>query len=814
MDFEKIQTKWMKAWNEKKLFTAKNKGKKFFVMEMYPYPSGFGLHMGHARNYSIGDSIARFRRLQGYDVLYPMGWDAFGLPAENDAIEKGIHPDENIKQNIIVMKEQCDKLGISYDWSREVNTTDPEYYKWTQWLFLKLFENKLAYKKKSNANWCNKCKTVLANAQVENGKCWRCKSEVKQKDISQWFVKITDYADKLLDHSNLDWPKRTISAQKNWIGKSSGIDLIFKVKDTDDEIRTFTTRPDTYFGITFLVMAAEHPLLSKLIEGAKNQDELKKFIEDSKNITDLERMTKEKKGMFTGKYVTNPITGEDIELWVGNYVISSYGTGVVIAVPAHDQRDFKFAKEYNLRIKVVIQNKERSLDPQKMERAYVNEGTMANSEIFNNKKSSEAITLITDHLVDKGFAEKVTNYKLRDWCISRQRYWGAPIPIIYCKKCGTVGVPEKDLPVKLPLDVDFQRSKGEISPLETNEGFVNVKCPKCKGDAKREIETMDTFVDSSWYYLRYCDPKNKKEFADVKKLKTWMPVNLYIGGVEHTNTHLIYARFITKFLKELGGVWVDEPFTKLVHQGMVQKGGEKMSKSKGNIVDPLDVIKEHGTDTLRTYLLFIAQPDKDFEWSDKEMIGVKKFIDKVIELKKLTSKKKDKYAESVSQRKIKSVTTCLEQVELNRALIELMDFANKLIKHPSDYGYEILLQMFYPFAPHMCEELWSGKKMIAESKWPVVDEKKIDEKLEKQIESISKTFEDINHILKIVNKKPKNIYIYVIPSELDNYKSINKELEKEFGCTVKVFASNDKNIIDPDKKSKKAKPGKPGIYVE
>jgi leucyl-tRNA synthetase len=770
MEFKGIEEKWRKRWQDAGIFKAKEgKIKKYYVLEMYPYPSGLAGHVGHARNYTIGDSFVRFMRMMGYNVLYPMGWDAFGLPSENAAIEMGIHPTKSIEQNIKTFKEQLNSLSLSYDWLKEINTSDPEYYKWTQWIFLKLFEKGLAYKKFAPGNWCPTCKTTLANEDVKDGKCWRCDTEVIQKEINQWFFKITEYADRLLeDLDKIDWSERLKTMQINWIGKSHGINYIFKIKDSGKEIKTFTTRPDTFFGITFMVIAPEHPLVKELIKDTENKKEIEEFIEESKKLSELERtmLTKEKKGIFTGKYVINPVTKEEIPIWIANYVVSTYGTGIVIGVPTQDQRDFEFAKKYGLRLKNVINPPGKELKESEMKEAYTEEGIMTNSEQFNGMKSSEAIKAIADFLVEKGYAEETINYKIRDWCVSRQRYWGAPIPIVYCEKCGIVPIPEKDLPVLLPIDVKF--GKEGAPPLTTNEDFVNTKCPKCGGPSKRETDTMTTFVDSSWYFLRYVSPHYNKAIFDKEKVNYWLPVDQYIGGTEHAVGHLMYSRFITKFLKDIGYLNFDEPFLKLLNQGMVNKGGVRMSKSKGNVVDPRDVIKKHGVDALRTYLLFIAAPTKTVEWSDKEMGGVSRFLDKVIYmLDDMKKAKGDKYIESVTHRKIKSVTKALKNLEQNIALIELMDFANKLSKHPSLESYKTFLKMLTPFAPHTTEELWEmlgEKEMISVQKWPEHDESKINLKVEAGEDFINSVIKDIKEIQKLSKiEKAEKITIFVTP---------------------------------------------------
>lgn len=807
-----IEEKWKKRWKKARIFEAKEgKAKKYYVLEMYPYPSAVSTHVGHSRNYMIGDSFVRFMRMLGYNVLYPMGWDAFGQPSENAAIAMGIHPLKSVAQSIKTSKDQFDSLSLSYDWSREINTCEPEYYKWNQWLFLKLFESGLVYKKFAPGNWCPFCKTILSNEDAAGGKCWRCESEVIQKEIDQWFFKITEYVDRLLkDLEKIEWSDRLKTMQRNWIGKSYGIDLIFKIKDSNLELRTFTTRPDTYFGITFIVIAPENSMVEALTKDAKNKKEIEKFIEDSKKLSELQRimLTKEKKGIFTGKYAINPITKDEIPIWIANYVVATYGTGVVIGVPTQDQRDFEFAKKYKLRLKNVINPPGKELKEEEMTEAYVEEGVMTNSGQFNGMKSSDAIKAMADFLVEKKCAKKVVNYKIRDWCISRQKYWGTPIPIVYCKKCGIVPVPEKDLPVILPLKVKF--GKKGAPPLATNKKFVNTKCPKCKGPAKRETDTMTTFVDSAWYFLRYTSPHYNKGPFDKEKVKYWLPVDQYIGGAEHAVGHLMYSRFITKFLKDKGYLDFNEPFLRLLNQGMVKKGGVKMSKSKGNVVDPRDVIKKHGVDALRTYLLFMAEPTKDVEWSDKEMIGVSNFLKKIVNIKeKMKKAKGDRYIESVSQRKIEAVTSAMKRLQQNVAILELIDFANKLSKHPSLDSYKALLKMLTPFAPHTTEELWESlgeKKMISIQKWPEPDESKISLKEEAGEEYISNVIKDVEEIKKLSRiEKPRKITIFVAPAwKHEVFDSIIQGIElKEL---IKKYKDKEKEVANYYAKLQKKKP--------
>ena len=627
MDLNKIARKWQKLWEDKRVFKVKESaGKnKYYVLEMFPYPTGY-LHMGHVRNYSIGDAFARYKRMCGFNVLYPMGYDAFGLPAENAAIKQNADPKEWTKRNIDGQKNQQKMLGLSYDWDREIVTCDEKYYKWNQWIFLKFFEKGLAYKKKAFVNWCPRCETVLANEQVHDGKCWRCSSEVEQKELEQWFFRITKYADELLeDLKKLEhWPKRVKAMQENWIGRSYGVTLVFDVVDEDgkkiDTIETFTTRVDTVYGITYLVLAAEHPKVIEWTKGTKYEKAVKEFIAKVKKQSIIERTAegKEKNGVFIGKYFINPFTGEKCPLWVADYVLYEYGTGAVMAVPAHDQRDFEFAKKYNLPIKVVITPSAWELNAEKMTRAYVEDGIMVNSGEFNGMSNRDAMEDIADFAEKKGFGRRTVNYKLKDWLISRQRYWGTPIPVVYCSKCGIVPVDESELPVLLPGDVKFS---GSGNPLETSESFKKCKCPKCGGSANRETDTMDTFVDSSWYFMRYCSPNYEELPFDKESVNYWMPVDQYIGGIEHACMHLIYARFFTKALRDLGLISFDEPFMRLLTQGMVTKDGAKMSKSLGNVVDPTNIIEKYGPDTARLFILFAASPEKELEWSDQGVQG-------------------------------------------------------------------------------------------------------------------------------------------------------------------------------------------------
>jgi leucyl-tRNA synthetase len=788
VNFNKIASKWQKRWQSAKIFEVKESldKKKCYVLEMYPYPSGYGLHMGHVRNYSIGDAFARYKRMKGFNVLYPMGYDAFGLPAENAAIKQKSHPKlftEKAIENII---KQQKELGLSYDWSRMIATCCPQYYKWNQWFFLKFFEKGIAYKKKAPINWCPSCKTVLANEQVDQGKCWRCSSEVEIKQLEQWFFRITDYADELLQNiKKLEgWPQKIRIMQENWIGRSEGTLVNFKVKDSNDVIPIFTTRADTLYGVTFMVYAPEHPKVLELVKGTKYEEKVREFI---KKVVIEDKVTrtaedKEKEGLFIGRYAVSPLTGDEIPIYIANFVLLEYGTGAIMAVPAHDQRDFEFAKKYKIPIKVVINPPDYDLNPQKMSRAYVEDGIMVNSEQFNGMNNREAIEEISKYLEKKGMGKRTVQYKLKDWLISRQRYWGTPIPIIYCDKCGIVPVPYKDLPVVLPEDVKFT---GEGNPLANCPGFVNTTCPKCKGKAKRETDTMDTFVDSSWYFLRYCSPKDVKNAFDDKKVKYWMPVDQYIGGAEHAVMHLLYARFFTKALRDLGLLRVDEPFTRLFNQGIVIKDGAKMSKSFGNIVTQDEIAERYGIDTARLFLLFVASPDKEMEWSDQGVQGSYRFLKKIASLVEKKIGKADKKQLSKTHRLIKEVTEDLEHFKMNMAIVKLMSFTNYLHSKEkiSREALETLIILISPFTPHIAEELWEklgNKPFVSVHKWPKYDETKIDNRLEAEDDLIIELRSDIAQVLKLSKvEKPTKLVLFV--SEKWRYalfNSLKKEIEK------------------------------------
>lgn len=746
-NFREIEKKWQQKWfSENKYKVTEDSPKpKYYVLEMFPYPSG-KLHMGHVRNYSIGDVFARFMRLKGYNVLHPMGWDAFGLPAENAAIKHGIHPSDWTWSNIENMKKQLKELGISYDWDREVATCHPDYYKWTQWMFLQFYKAGLAYRKRSYVNWCPSCETVLANEQVVNGRCERCKSLVGKKDLEQWFFRITKYAERLLrDIDKLDgWPEKVKVMQRNWIGRSEGAEIEFEIDEIGKKIKVFTTRPDTLFGVTYLVLAPEHPLTKEIIAGKPQEKECLEFIEKMQYLNEIERTSTEteKEGRFTGGYAIHPLTGEKVPIWIANYVLVDYGTGAVMGVPAHDQRDFDFAKKYNLPIKVVI--KADGVDTQDLQSAYEGEGVLINSGEFDGLKNTEAMKKITEYLEKKGCGRFCISYKLRDWLISRQRYWGAPIPVVYCDDCGIVPVPEEELPVLLPYNVEFKPT-GQ-SPLAYCEEFVNTTCPKCGKPAKRETDTMDTFICSSWYYFRYTDPKNSEKPFEKSLVDYWLPVDQYIGGVEHAILHLLYSRFFTKVLYDLGYVSFEEPFKNLLTQGMVLKDGAKMSKSLGNIVSPEEIIEKYGADTARLFILFAAPPERDLEWSDQGVEGCFRFLNRLwrlyIELKnKLSSSEligQSELDEELNYRlnyTIKKVTEDIgERFNFNTAISSIMELLNFLYdyKEKGSLNKELILKtlrnlliLIYPFTPHIACELWEIMGFegdIEDVSWPEYDQ--------------------------------------------------------------------------------------------
>lgn len=1019
LDFAKIESKWQKAWNDKKIFQSNesSKGKKFYVLDMFPYPSGAGLHMGHAFVYTLGDIYARFKRMQGYNVLYPIGYDSLGLPAENAAIKNKTHPKDYTEKSIKNFMKQQKAMGWSYDWSRFVKTSDAEYYKWDQWIFLKMLEKGIAYRKKAPVNYCRKCDTVLANEQVHNGKCWRHEdTDVEIKHLEQWFFRITDYAEELLDGLNkLDWPENAKKLQKNWIGKSYGTEVDFEIEtggksnenkisnvvivhgcpdksndstytkhwlpwikkelnskgikaeiplmptpwkasyvewkkefdklnidentilighscgcaflvrwigetkkkvkklilvapwkvlygdylkkkdkvdfynfDVDSHIKNnvreimiftsnnehslgkeaakifektlngklielkghghytladmktrefpellnevlgkkswpiFTTRVDTIYGVTFMVVSAQHPNLMELVT-SKQKKEVEKFLKRIKSVSEKTKSGEdelEKGGVFTGSYAVNPMTNEKVPIYAGNFVVADYGSGMVMAVPAHDQRDYEFAIKYNLLIKQVIEPIDREYNLKDEGRAFVGEGRLVNSGKFNGVENKKAIEEIQNHLIKIGKGKKKVQFKLKDWLVSRQRYWGTPIPIVYCNKCGIVAVSEKDLPVKLPDKVVF----GKGNPLKTNKSFIETKCPKCKGKARRETDTMDTFVNSSWYYLRYTDSKNKDKIFDEKKANYWCPIDQYIGGPEHITMHLIYTRFYTKFLRDIGMLKFDEPALKYFTQGIVLgEDGEKMSKSKGNVVEPFEMIHKYGADTLRLALVSVASPDKNFSWDEKVVLGSHKFLNKVYEFfsdKKNISAKSDKIILSKLNKTIKFATEDVENFRHNLAVIKIRQLFESFFESPNGIDNATasdFLKMLHIYCPFITEELWQkmgNKNFISLSEWPKCDEKKIDEKLEKQEKQIDNLIRDVNNILKILEskgEKKNSVKVFVIPNEVDLYKSEIEQIKKRLGLVVEIYDVKDAKKIG---KVIKAKPGKPGIYLE
>lgn len=751
-----IEAKWQKYWEENKTFKVEmDKDKpKSYVLEMFPYPSG-NLHMGHVRNYSIGDVIARFRTMKGFNVLHPMGWDSFGMPAENAAIKHNIPPKKWTLENIANMTRQLKALGLSYDWDREVTTCKEDYYKWTQWFFELFYKRGLAVKKESAVNWCDTCNTVLANEQVIDGKCWRCDHEVVKKDLSQWFFKITDYADELLKDLDLlpGWPERVKTMQHNWIGRSEGLEFSFKIPALNDTVAVYTTRPDTAYGVTFMALAAEHPLIKKICENNPKADEINAFCERVRNQSEIERTSSEseKEGVFTGVYCINPFTGRKVEIWVTNYVLYDYGTGAVMGVPTGDQRDWMFADKYGIEKIVTICPVGKELKLEEMTCAYEEkEGMLVNSGEFTGMEMHKAMSAIMDKAEAEGFGKRRVNYRLRDWLISRQRYWGAPIPIIYCPHCGEVLVPEDQLPVRLPEDVSF--TAGAKSPLATSEEFVHCKCPKCGADATRETDTMDTFLCSSWYYLRYTDAHNDKMPFDKELNNYWGPVDQYIGGIEHAILHLLYSRFFVKVLRDAGLVDYDEPFSNLLTQGMVIKDGAKMSKSLGNVVSPEEILSKYGADTARLFILFAAPPERELEWSDQGVEGSFRFLNriwrivqafeavlaqKVTEYDHSNLSEADKDLRRVLHSSIKKVTNDIEtRFNFNTAISTMMELVNALYaykeaaKEPNaGLIYEAisdLIKMMSPFVPHITEELWRGaidaNSSVHEQSWPECDE--------------------------------------------------------------------------------------------
>ena len=742
-----IDKKWQEKWAESGLykFDPNKEGEKLYVLEMFSYPSGSQLHAGHWFNYGPVDSWARFKRMQGYNVFQPMGFDAFGLPAENFAIKTGIHPQDSTIKNIAKMEEQLKAMGAMFNWENEVVTCSPEYYKWTQWLFLKLYEKGLAYRKKAPVNWCPSCQTVLANEQVVDGACERCSTEVTKKDLTQWFFKITDYADELLDKlDDLDWPEKTVSMQKHWIGRSTGSQVNFKVKDSDLNFDVFTTRVDTLCGVSYVVLAPENPLVDEIVS-AEQKEAVENYKEEAKKQSDIERqsISREKTGVFTGAYAIHPLTGKEVPIWVGDYVLATYGTGAVMAVPAHDERDFAFAEKFNLPINRVIEAKDGS----ETNLPFWEHGILVNSGEFDGLTTDEAKEKIVEKLASMGLGEKKVNFRLRDWLVSRQRYWGAPIPVVYCEECGIVPVPESQLPVELPYDVEF--APDGKSPLAKSEAFVNTTCPHCGKPAKRETDTLDTFVCSSWYYLRYPDNKNTEAPFNPELINKMLPVDKYVGGPEHACMHLLYARFITKALRDMGYLNFDEPFTSLTHQGLILgPDGLKMSKSKGNTISPDDYIKEYGADVFRMYLMFGFAYTEGGAWSDDGIKSVNRFVERIERIidtareaiskgenNKTTMDKAEKELNYWRHNTIKSVTDDTDKLQFNTAIARMMEFINALSKYTQekemnlDFLKDVVsdyLRLLAPFAPHFSEEQWSllgNSYSIFNEAWPKFDPK-------------------------------------------------------------------------------------------
>ena len=752
---QSIEKKWQKKWLDAKAYKTEmdSKKPKYYTLEMFPYPSG-NLHMGHVRNYSIGDVLARYKTMEGFNVIHPMGFDAFGMPAENAAIKNGVKPSDWTYSNIDNMKRQQREMGLSYDWDREVATCRPDYYKWTQWLFELFYKRGLAYKKKAYVNWCDTCGTVLANEQVIDGLCWRCDNVVVKKDLSQWFLKITDYADVLL--KDLDklkgWPERVKIMQDNWIGRSEGLEFSLQIPQLNESLPVYTTRPDTAYGITFVALAAEHPLVEKICAANPEKAQaIQDFVKKVQSQSDIERTSSEseKEGIGTGVYVVNPFNGKKAEIWVTNYVLADYGTGAVMGVPSEDQRDWMFAKKYNLDIIITLQPKDKELHLEEMTEAYVDKaGVLVNSGEFDGQDIKTAMKGIMDKAEREGFGKRCVNYRLRDWLISRQRYWGAPIPVIYCEDCGEQLVPEDQLPVLLPENVNFEQ--GAVSPLAQCEEFVNCTCPKCGKPAKRETDTMDTFICSSWYYLRYTDPHNDKMPFDKEKANYWAPVDQYIGGIEHAILHLLYSRFFTKVLRDEGLIDFDEPFNNLLTQGMVLKDGSKMSKSKGNVVSPEEIIGEYGADTARLFIMFAAPVERDLDWSDEGVAGSFRFLNRVWRIisnfeEKIKSAADDydkssltdaeKELRRVLHTTIRKVTEDIrDRFMFNTAISSIMELVNEFYKFQNSNDVNAglvrevslnLIKLLAPFAPHMTEELWSqliGEGSVHAQRWPVCDE--------------------------------------------------------------------------------------------
>lgn len=801
-DFQEIEKKWRNKWE----ITGSHRSisdpskPKHYCLDMFPYPSGEGLHVGHWVGYVISDVWSRYMKLKGYNILHPMGWDAFGLPAENYALTKGVHPEESTAKNTANMKRQLHEIGAMYDWEREVNSSSPDYYRWTQWVFLELYNNGLAYRKEAPINWCTQCKTGLANEEVADGNCERCGGEVSKKFLPQWFFKITGYSERLLvDLEGLDWPPRVKLMQRNWIGKSQGAEVLFKIEGEEKPLSVFTTRPDTLFGVTYMVLAPEHPLVLKLTIPDRKK-EAEEYIETAKRKSEVERaaLEKEKTGVFIGAYAINPVNSERIPIWISDYVLLSYGTGAIMAVPAHDTRDWEFAKKFNIPIRQVIRPLEEKQE--ESQTAYADPGIMVNSGQFNGLPSEECAAKIIEWLANKGAAASKINYKIRDWLISRQRYWGAPIPIIYCDDCGTVPVPYENLPVLLPRVERYQPTGTGASPLAAIQDFVNTECPKCRKAAKRETDTLSQWLCSSWYFLRFASAKNDKAPFSKEDIQYWLPVDQYIGGIEHAVLHLLYSRFITKVLYDLGHIHFKEPFKRLFNQGMLYRFGAKMSKSKGNVVNPDDLVQKYGSDSLRAYELFLGPPEQDSEWNDRGIEGVFRWLRRTWNLIRGIERSNNLEETLEVKRKlhqtIKVVTEDIERFHLNTYISTLMELINDL----SDYekkssqkltksSCETVALLIAPVAPHMAEELWERlgqEESIFTSAWPSWNPEYIKEdnvtvvvqvngKVKDRLTIPAGTSEEVTQKLAMESPKIKNVVdgqnirkVIVVPEKLVN----------------------------------------------
>ncbi|MFH0840628.1 MAG: leucine--tRNA ligase [bacterium] len=764
---KEIEAKWQKIWEDQKLYHIKNNGHKYYVLDMFPYPSGAGLHVGHPKGYIATDILARYKMLNGFSVLHPMGWDAFGLPAENDALKNKTHPQISTENNIKNYKRQMQMLGLSYDWSREINTTDPNYYKWTQWAFLQMFKKGLVYESNEPINWCPSCKTGLANEDLEDGKCERCGSIVERKPIRQIMIRITDYADRLLADLKLlpDWDESVKDMQKNWIGKSEGAEVIFKIKDTAENLEVFTTRPDTLYGCTYMVVCPEHELITKLKDRIENYNEIEEYQHKAKSKSDLERtdLNKDKTGVETkGIKAINPVNNKELPIFVADYVLTGYGTGAIMAVPAHDERDFEFATKYGLEIKqVVVPVNSNLLEQQQLNKqVFTGSGKSINSELINGLETSEAQEKILDWLSKNKLGEQAINYRLRDWVFSRQRYWGEPIPLLHCDKCGLVGVPESELPVKLPAVENYEPSGTGESPLSNISDWVNTTCPKCSGPAKRETNTMPQWAGSCWYYLRYMDPQNDKALVDKSVEKFWSPIDHYVGGAEHVTRHMIYARFWHKFLYDLGVVSIKEPFTKYSKVGLIlAKDGRKMSKRWNNVINPDDIIEQYGADALRIYEMFMGPFEQAIAWNTNGLVGTSNFLKKVASL---MSKVQDEYNDEVevinlTHKMIKKVGNDIQEFKFNTAVSALMILANKFAdqEQVSKNLYENFLLILSPLAPHLTEELWhqlGHEDSIFKASWPKYDEEKIFDQQIKLVVQVNGKLRDTIEVVSNINE--------------------------------------------------------------